>query len=96
MVVGVNAFAQDEPAPIPTLTVDAEVERRQVERVARVRAERDALRPGARSTRWPRTAESGGNTMPVIVDAVRARVTLGEICDVFRQVYGEYREQAVL
>jgi methylmalonyl-CoA mutase N-terminal domain/subunit len=34
--------------------------------------------------------------MPAIVDAVRARVTIGEICDVFRQAYGEYREQAVL
>ncbi len=40
--------------------------------------------------------EQGGNTMYAIVDAVRARVTMGEICDVFRAVYGEYREQAIL
>jgi len=95
-VVGVNAFAQDEPAPIPTLTVDPEVERRQVERVARVRAERDASAVQRVLDTLARTAEDGGNTMPVIVEAVRARVTLGEICDVFRRVYGEYREQAVL
>jgi len=95
-IVGVNAFAQDEPAPIPTLTVDPEVERRQVERVARVRAERDASAVQRVLDTLARTAEDGGNTMPVIVEAVRARVTLGEICDVFRRVYGEYREQAVL
>ena len=96
VVVGVNAFAQDEPAPIPTLTVDADVERRQIERLARVRAARDASAARRALDTLARTAESGGNTMPVIVDAVRAHVTLGEICDVFRRVYGEYREQAVL
>ena len=95
-VVGVNAFVQDEPSPIPTWTVDPEVERRQVERVRRVRSERDAAVARRALDALRRTTESGANTMPVIVDAVRARVTLGEICDVFRQVYGEYREHAVL
>jgi len=96
VVVGVNAFAQDEPAVIPTLTVDPAVERRQIERLGRVRAERDADAARRAADALARIAESGGNTMPAIVDAVRARVTLGEICDVFRRVYGEYREQAVL
>ncbi|HEX9244796.1 MAG TPA: methylmalonyl-CoA mutase family protein, partial [bacterium] len=43
-----------------------------------------------------RVTEQGDNTMPAILDAVKARVTLGEICDVFRAVYGEYRESAIL
>ncbi|HYM70592.1 MAG TPA: methylmalonyl-CoA mutase family protein [bacterium] len=95
-VVGVNAFVQAEPSPIPILTLDPEVERRQVERVRRARTQRDGAAAGRALDALRRVTESGGNTMPAIVDAVRACVTLGEICDVFRQVYGEYREQAVL
>jgi len=95
-VVGVNAFAQEEPSPIPILTLDPEVERRQVERVRRARAQRDGAAAGRALDALRRVTGSGGETMPAIVDAVRACVTLGEICDVFRQVYGEYREQAVL
>jgi len=95
-VVGVNAFAQDEPSPIPLHAVDPDVERRQLERVRRVRAARDAAAAARARDALRRVTEAGGNTMPAIVDAVRARVTLGEICDVFRDVYGEYREQAVL
>ncbi len=96
IVVGLNAFARQEAAPIPILTVDPEVERRQVERLQRVRATRDqAAARRARDAR-PRAPPAGGNTMYAIVDAVRARVTMGEICDVFRQAYGEYRERAVL
>ncbi len=95
-VVGVNAFAQDEPSPIPLHAMDPDVERRQVERVRRVRAARDAAAAARARDALRRVTESGGNTMPAIVDAVRARVTLGEICQVFRDVYGEYREQAVL
>jgi len=96
VVVGVNAFAQEEAASIPTLAIDPEVERRQVERVRRARAQRDAAAARAALDALRRTTESGGNTMPAVVAAVRARVTLGEICDVFRGVYGEYREAAVL
>jgi methylmalonyl-CoA mutase N-terminal domain/subunit len=96
IVVGVNAFAEDEPSPIPLHAVDPDVERRQLERVRRVRAARDTGAAARARDALRRVTEAGGNTMPAIVDAVRARVTLGEICDVFRDVYGEYREQAVL
>jgi len=96
LVVGVNAFADRETVPIPQLRIDAEVERRQIERVRRVRAARDQTAARRTLDALRRTTEAGGNTMPAIVDAVRARVTVGEICDVFRQAYGEYREQAVL
>jgi len=96
VIVGVNEFAQPEATPIPTLKVDPEVERRQIERLRRVRATRDQAVAGRALDALRRISEEGGNTMPAIVDAVRARVTMGEICDVFRQVFGEYREQAVL
>ncbi len=96
VIVGVNEFVRPDATPIPILKVDPEVERRQIARLRRVRAERDqAAARGALDT-LRRVTDAGGNTMPAIVDAVRARVTMGEICDVFRRVYGEYREQAIL
>jgi methylmalonyl-CoA mutase N-terminal domain/subunit len=96
IIVGVNEFVTPEERRIPVLRIDPAVERRQVERLQRVRAERDqaAVRRALDALR--RTAEAGGLTMPAIVEAVKARATLGEICDVFRAVYGEYRETAVL
>ncbi len=96
IVVGVNEFAQPEAVPIPVLRVDPDVERRQVERLRRVRAARDQAAARRALDALRRVTEQGGNTMYAIVDAVRARVTMGEICDVFRAVYGEYREQAIL
>ncbi len=96
VVVGVNAFASAEERPIPWLRIDPTVEHRQIERLQRVRATRNgaAARQALETLRG--VTERGDNTMPAIVEAVRARVTLGEICDVFRAVYGEYRESAVL
>jgi len=96
VVVGVNAFASAEERPIPWLRIDSTVEPRQIERLQRVRATRNgaAARQALETLRG--VTERGDNTMPAIVEAVRARVTLGEICDVFRAVYGEYRESAVL
>jgi methylmalonyl-CoA mutase N-terminal domain/subunit len=96
IIVGVNEFVSEEPQPIPILKIDPEVERRQVYRVQRIRAERDSAKVQACLDELRRTAESGGNTMYPIVEAVKAYATLGEICDVFRAVWGEYREQAVI
>jgi methylmalonyl-CoA mutase N-terminal domain/subunit len=78
------------------LRIDPSVERRQIERLQRVRATRDHTAARRALDALRRVTEAGGNTMPAIVEAVTARVTLGEICDVFRAVYGEYRESAVL
>ncbi len=96
VIVGVNEFADRATVPIPQLRIDPEVERRQVERVRRTRTTRDQTAARRALDALRRVTEQGGNTRPAIVDAVRARVTVGEICDIFRQVYGEYREQAVL
>ena len=96
VIVGVNEFVASEERPIPLLRIDPGVERRQIERLRRVRAARDQAAARRALDALSRVTEQGGNTMPAIVDAVKARVTLGEICDVFRAVYGEYRESAVL
>jgi len=101
IIVGVNEFVQEpgervEERPIAILRISPEVERRQVERTRRVRAERDPRRAEEALARLHETARTGGNTMYAIVDAVKAHVTLGEICDVFRAVFGEYRESVII
>jgi methylmalonyl-CoA mutase N-terminal domain/subunit len=96
VIVGVNEFAQPDATPIPLLKMDPEMEARQIERLQRVRARRDQAAATRALDALRRITEEGGNTMPAIVDAVRARVSMGEICGVFRDVFGEYREQAIL
>ncbi len=96
IVVGVNEFASSEERPIPTLRIDPEVERQQIERVRRVRIDRDRQRASRALADLRRTTEAGGNTMYPILECVKARATIGEICDVFRAVYGEYREPAII
>jgi len=96
IIVGVNEFTVAEEPPIPILRIDPEVERAQVERLRRVRAGRDPRAVRRALEALQRAVEAGENTMAPIVDAVRARASVGEICDVFRAAYGEYREPAIL
>ena len=96
VIVGVNEFVASEDRPLPLHKIDPVVERRQRERLAHLRATRDRAAVRRALDALSRVTEAGGNTMPAIVEAVEARVTLGEICDVFRAVYGEYRESAIL
>ncbi len=96
VIVGVNEFAQREANPVPLLKIDPEVERRQIERLTRTRADRDQAAARRALDALRGAVDRNENTMPAIVDAVTARVSMGEICDVFRQAYGEYREQAIL
>jgi methylmalonyl-CoA mutase N-terminal domain/subunit len=99
ILVGVNEFTQgnDEPIAIPIHAITRESEERHLERLRRVRRERDA---GALSTalqRMDNAARDGReNLMPYIVEAVRAYATLGELCNVLRGVYGEYREPTLV
>jgi methylmalonyl-CoA mutase N-terminal domain/subunit len=95
-IVGVNAFAQDGEPAIPTLRIDPDVERRQIQRTRRVRAERDNGKTEKTLDELRRAAAGGENTMDYILSCVRAYATQGEICDVFRKVYGEYREPALI
>ncbi len=96
IIVGVNEFVAPEEQPIPLLRIDPEVERRQMERVRRVRSQRDQRRLRAALDALKKAAERGENTMYHVVECVRASATIGEICDVFRALYGEYREPAII
>jgi len=96
-VVGINKYQEeDEVDPIPTLKIEHEVERRQVERIRRLRETRN--QEDARDTLDAvRQAAAGkDNLVPPIIAAVKAGITLGEISDVFREVFGVYRDPAFL
>jgi methylmalonyl-CoA mutase N-terminal domain/subunit len=97
VVVGVNAFTQDEPPPANLLRVNEAVERQQAERLRKLRADRAAA-PVNRALDALRTAAGSEkeNLVPLILEAVKARATLGEISDALRDVFGEHREQVVL
>ncbi|HEU5360605.1 MAG TPA: methylmalonyl-CoA mutase family protein [Candidatus Deferrimicrobiaceae bacterium] len=94
-VVGVNCYArEEEELPIPILKIDQEVERKQVARTREVRKKRNAKRVASRIDALKDAALSRQNLMPVILDAVREYVTLGEICDAFRETMGTYTDPA--
>jgi methylmalonyl-CoA mutase N-terminal domain/subunit len=99
ILVGVNEFLQgnDEPIHIPLHAITPESERRHLERLNRVRRERDQTRLAEALGRLEGAARSGReNLMPSIMDAVRAYATLGEMCNLLRGVYGEYQEPALV
>ncbi|HET9757696.1 MAG TPA: methylmalonyl-CoA mutase family protein, partial [Candidatus Limnocylindrales bacterium] len=92
VVVGVNRFTDDQPATPPTHRIDPEGERRQIDRVRPVRAERSAEKWAAAMDELERVAVTDGNLMPAILEAVRASATVGEISDRLRVAWGEHRE----
>jgi methylmalonyl-CoA mutase N-terminal domain/subunit len=99
IVVGVNDFFQgnEEPIQIPIHTITRDSEERHLDRLRRVRRERDQTGVAGALQRLENAAHEGReNLMPYIVDAVRAYATLGEMCNLLRGVYGEYREPALV
>jgi methylmalonyl-CoA mutase N-terminal domain/subunit len=92
VVVGVNRFASGEASGIEVLQIDPDIERRQVERVRRVRAARDSGNWRAALDGVAAAARDGSNLVPPIIGAVEARATIGEISDTLRSVFGEHKE----
>jgi methylmalonyl-CoA mutase N-terminal domain/subunit len=92
VVVGVNKFRDEETTTPAIERLDPEGERRQIERVRKVRAERDPTAWAACLKRVEECARGEENLMPAIIDAVKAYATVGEICDRLREVWGEHRE----
>ena len=92
IIVGVNQYVADEPLTIPLLEMDAEGERRQIERLQRVRAERDEAAVQRSLARLRDAARGDDNLMYPILEAVRNYATLGDVCGVLREVFGEYHE----
>ncbi|MBN1615153.1 MAG: methylmalonyl-CoA mutase, partial [Deltaproteobacteria bacterium] len=92
IMVGVNKYATAEKHEIPVLEIDERVEEEQVERLNAVRRKRDG-RTVLKSLDDIRGAcKRGENVMPSCIEAVKNLATVGEICDVYREVYGEYRD----
>ena len=86
--MGVNKYVVDEPLEIPILAMDPAGERRQMDRLARIRRERDPHRHAAALERVRKTAGSSENLMPALIEAAHAYATLGEITGVLRSVFG--------
>ncbi len=94
-IVGVNDYTMDEEIKVPTLYVDYAGQQAHLERLNRVRRERDQGQVRRALENLRRVSEGTENTMPALIEAVRAYATLGEIMDVFRSVFGDYMEPAV-
>ena len=96
IVVGMNDFVTSEERGIPTLQIDSEIERNQVQRLRALRAKRDASKTTAALGELERRARTTENLLPAILAAVEAYATVGEISDALRRVYGEYHESVVI
>ncbi len=96
IIVGVNDFKDNAPLSVPILVMDKDVERVQVERLARVRRERDPVRHKAALEGLRVAATLGQNTMPAFLECAHAYASLGEQMDVLRGVYGVYEEPVTI
>ncbi len=96
VIVGLNAYASSQEAAVPVFRVDPAIEDAQRERVRAVRAARDAGAWSAAMGRIEEAAKGTENLLPLILDAVKAKATVGEISNVLRRVYGEHQETLTL
>jgi methylmalonyl-CoA mutase N-terminal domain/subunit len=95
VIVGVNRFQLDEEPSIPILKMDEKGEERQFRRLQNLRKDRDNTKVQRHLQRLRKAAEGDENLMPFILDCVHSYATLGETCQVLRDVFGEYKEQAI-
>jgi len=96
IVVGMNDFVASEERGIPTLRIDSEIERNQVQRLQALRSKRDSAKTKAALAELERRARVTENLLPAILASVEAYATVGEISDALRRVYGEYQESVVI
>ncbi|MGH9665848.1 MAG: methylmalonyl-CoA mutase family protein, partial [Bryobacteraceae bacterium] len=96
IIVGVNGFTDRSEQPIETLEIGEATARRQEEKLAALRRRRSQTRVAEALDALRRAAEGRENTMPAILDAVRAYATVGEMCEAYRRVFGTFEERAVL
>ena len=94
-VVGVNAYTVDQPVKVPRLRISEQARREQSQRLRRMRATRSSTRHATALAALGRVAATEqGNTMPAVLEALRARATLGEVVRTLQEVYGSYRERS--
>jgi len=96
ILVGVNDYTTEEKQPIKVLRVDPKVEEEQVASLHKLKRERDNKKVNEMLEKLHYAAERDENLMPIIIDAVKAYATIGEICDVLRKIYGEFKELIVI
>ncbi len=96
IIVGVNEYTTGEDAAIPILRIDPKVEEKQVAGLQKLRRERDNRKVDEVLEELHYAAEKDENLMPVIIEAVKAYATIGEMCGVLRKIYGEYKELIVI
>jgi len=96
VIVGVNEFVSEEDEAIGTLYIDETTAERQLAKLNRLRQTRDNGRVRAALDALRQGARGSANTMPLLIDAVRAYATIGEMCDALRDVWGEYEETPII
>ncbi len=91
IIVGQNEFLEGKAKMPPVLEIDPRVEKDQVERLRKLRASRDAKTATACRETLKKAAQENRNLLPIILDSVKKKVTLGEICETLTQVYGRHK-----
>jgi methylmalonyl-CoA mutase N-terminal domain/subunit len=95
VVVGVNRYITDEALPVELLEINEALEKLQIEKTNRIKNERDNKRTTVCLERLGEACSGNENAMPHIVEAAKAHATLQEMCDVFRSLFGEYRDPGI-
>lgn len=96
VIVGVNKYATKEEQAPRLLEIDETVEKKQIERLARLKRERDNKKVKQALEEVRKAARTNENIMPAMIEAVKVYATVGEISDALRDVFGEYREPSIL
>jgi len=94
-VVGVNKYVTEEDIPVEIMEIDEALESLQIEKTRRIQNERDNARVQACLERVGDACSGGRNVMEDVIEAVKAHATLQEVCDVYRKVFGEYRDPGI-
>jgi methylmalonyl-CoA mutase N-terminal domain/subunit len=89
--VGINKYTMEEPPPTNLLRVDPKQQEIETKKLKELRAERDQKVWKAALDGLDKISRTDENVMPAVIEAVKARATVGEICDVWRNIWGEYR-----
>ena len=95
VVVGVNKYITDEALPVELLEINEALEKLQIEKTHRIKNERDNKKAKACLEKLGEACAANENVMPCIIEAAKAYATLQEMCDVFRSVFGEYRDPGI-
>jgi len=95
VIVGVNRYVTEEEVPVEILEINEEVEEKQLAKLKEIKRTRDSRRVIQSLSDLRAASKSDKNLMPYVIEAVKAYATEQEICDVWRDVFGEYRESVV-